>query len=341
VVLNLVSADQIEHLNETRSVGSPLKRKRASAANWFQKKKRANKETSPDHSSKPHLQILGRAQEHTKTRGMASTYRPLEGDPSARSPNGGLSRGSKTLDGRTKSVERGGPVPSSRRDFTDGPNRRSIKQYDDQRERDLRAREAEEYKKSIARWPPTGPKSTSYVSAPKLDTHHWNKELRTTSSDAVTSSSLPTREGVSDATNTPAQLSATLARFVSDVTQQVSLQVRRDAAKKTLDRTITEFEKGRQHHANFKSIEEVQRASLDKAHREFDVLEQELQEKRGSSAVLIGDLVSCIASNSGAAGGTIVARTGSKLEELDEKIEKYKADWIVSSLISEIKTSGS
>jgi hypothetical protein len=337
VVLNLVSADQIEHLNKTRSVSSPLKRKRAPATNWFQTK-RANIEASPDYSSKPHLQDLIRAQEHTETGGMASTYRPREGDPPARSPNEDLSRGSKTLDGGTSSVERGGPVPSNWRDFTDGPERRPSKQYDDQRERDLRTREAEEYKKNLARRPPTGPKSTSYASAQKLDTYYRNKELRKSSLEAVTSSSVPTREEISDA---PAQLTAVLARFVSDISQQASLQARWDMARKTLDRTIAEFEKGRQYHANFKSIEEVQRSCLDRAQREFDVADRELQEKRGSCAILIGDLVSCIASNSGASGGTVIARTESKLEELDDKIEKHKAEWAVSSLIPEIKPSRS
>jgi hypothetical protein len=314
-------------------VSSPLKRKRASATNWFQTK-RANIEASPDHSSNPHLQFLIRAQEHTETGGMASTYRPREGDPPARSPNEDLNRGSKPLDSRTRSVERGGPAPSNWRDFTDGPDRRSTKQYDDQRERDLRAREAEEYKKGLARRPPTGPKSTSYVSTPKLDIYHRNKELRKSSSEAVTSSSAPTREEISDV---PTQLTAVLARFVSDITQQASLQARRDAAKKTLDRVISEFEKGQQYHANFKSIEELQRSSLDRAQKEFDVLDRELQEKMGSSAVLIGDLASCIVSNSGTSSGTAIARMESKLEELEEKIGKHKAEWAVSSLILEIK----
>lgn len=299
-----------------------MKRKRVSATDMFQTK-RPHQEGFSATSSEPQRPAVSPVREHTEIGSMDSRYRlgggdlpvkpteeriysPSYDDETAKSRN----QGPKTRNIRTTPDERSGLPPSNRRHIVDNIDRRSSKPSDEQL---ARSRQAEEYKKNLKQQHPKGP---SYHSSQKSEGQS-GANSRKTSTDATTS----------NATNATAQL---LTRFVSDATLRVSLQVRRDTAKRTLDRAMAEFEKGRQYHSNFKSIEEVQRSTLDRAQREFEEAERELQEKMAASTVIIEDLASRMTSNSGNVSNSDVVRIESKVSELSEKIMKYRTDWGVS-----------
>lgn len=83
-----------------------------------------------------------------------------------------------------------------------------------------------------------------------------------------------------DTTDPIRDLMTILGQFAENVAEQSSLKLQKDSLKKHVDKKRADLEKSNTHYTNFPAIAETQKATIQKAQEELDLLETGLSQKQ-------------------------------------------------------------
>jgi len=119
-------------------------------------------------------------------------------------------------------------------------------------------------------------------------------------------------------------LAGLFSRFMSEVSEQTALQLRRDSAKKILEQKTAAYAKAQIMHKEFPSAEESTKASKERAQNEFEKVEKELIEKREASMKLSKEISEIVypEEESSNSDRDIVGR----IKCLEDKLAQYQAE---------------
>ncbi len=119
-------------------------------------------------------------------------------------------------------------------------------------------------------------------------------------------------------------LAGLFTRFMSEVSQQTALQLRRDSAKKILEQKTAAYEKAHIMHKEFPSAEESTKASKERAQKEFEKVENELIRKREASVKLSEEISEIVYPEEEPSDSD--RNVAAKIKHLEDKLAQYEAD---------------
>ena len=119
-------------------------------------------------------------------------------------------------------------------------------------------------------------------------------------------------------------LAGLFTRFMSEVSEQTALQLRRDSAKKTLEQKTAAYMKSQVMHKEFPSAEESTKASKERAQKEFEKVEKELIKKREASMKLSEEISEIVYPEEEPSDSDRDV-TG-KIKNLEDKLAQYQAE---------------
>jgi chromosome segregation ATPase len=119
-------------------------------------------------------------------------------------------------------------------------------------------------------------------------------------------------------------LAGLFTRFMSEVSEQTALQLRRDSAKKTLEQKTAAYNKAQVMHKEFPSAEESTKASKERAQKEFEKVEKELIKKREASMKLSEEISEIVYPEEEPSDSD--RHVAGKIKNLEDKLSQYHAD---------------
>jgi chromosome segregation ATPase len=133
---------------------------------------------------------------------------------------------------------------------------------------------------------------------------------------------LPIEQEARDTMSDPrSKLKGALTRFLSEASEQASLQLRKDSAKRVLDRRVADYEKSRNIHEDYPAAAEALGAAKKRAQQEFEELDEEFMRKHQGSLVLIEVITDCVFSESAATSAPVQSQV---LKEVQQTAQLYR-----------------